>query len=106
MDNDTLKLLGAGGGFTILLGGFLWLIRTIGLSIVAALKENTAAIHDHTAKDLEHHAEVREAIVRVETKVDAMTDRRWDDLTPVERGPRAVPREGTTYLVRPGTKEK
>lgn len=101
MDPDTLKLLGAGGVTTILLGGFLWLIRTVGVAIVAALKENTAAIHDHTTKDLEHHAEVKEAIVRVETKVDATLDRRWDELTPPVQQPpqRAV---GSTTISREG----
>lgn len=98
MDNDTLKLLGAGGGFTVLLGAFVWLVRTVGLSLVASLDKLGAKVDEHTAKDLEHHAEVKEAIVRVETKVDAMTDRRWDELTPVERStPRPIAREATTY---------
>lgn len=36
-----------------------------------ALKD---ALKEHTATDLEHHGEVREAVVRLETKVDSALD--------------------------------
>jgi enoyl-CoA hydratase/carnithine racemase len=83
MDNDTLKLLGAGGGFTVLLGAFVWLIRTVGLALVAKLGELGAKIDAHTAKDIEHHSEVKEAVIRLEARFDAAT--------------RPIAREGALY---------
>lgn len=50
---------------------------------IAALDRLSTAVTEHTAIDLKHHAEVRESVVRLETKVDSAID--WRDRTPSER---------------------
>lgn len=44
---------------------------------VAAIDRIAARVDEHTAKDLAHHADVREAVVRVEAKVDSALA--WQD---------------------------
>lgn len=50
---------------------------------IAALDRVSASVDAHTRVDLEHHAEVREAVVRLETKLDSQQN--WRDRTPTER---------------------
>lgn len=50
---------------------------------IAALDRVSASVDAHTRVDLEHHAEVREAVVRLETKLDSQQN--WRDRTPAER---------------------
>jgi len=71
MDVDALKLFGAGGGFLVILAVCAWLMRYVLTAVVASIRELRNEINDHTAKDLEHHAEVKEAIVRVEAALTA-----------------------------------
>ena len=47
---------------------------------VATVDRLAASVNDHTAKDLAHHAEVKQSIVRLEAKVDAALD--WRERTP------------------------
>lgn len=83
--NDFLKLLGQSGaiGALILLLGKV-LLKAFDRLIVAIDKLGDRigkiedAVHEHTAKDLEHHAEVQATILRVESRVDTALD-----LTPI-----------------------
>lgn len=53
---------------------------------VAALDRMAAAVAEHTKIDLEHHADVKQAIVRVEAKVDTALG-----ITPTGGHPRVEP---------------
>lgn len=55
--------------------------------ITASLKATDKTIADHTEKDLAHHAEVREAVVRLDAKVDSVIN--WREQTPPELPRRA-----------------
>jgi len=48
---------------------------------VAAIDRIAATVNDHTARDIAAQAEVKQAVVRVEAKVDAALD--WQERTPV-----------------------
>lgn len=56
---------------------------------ITTLDGVSKAVADHTRVDLEHHAEVREAVVRVEAKVDAALD--WQQRSPSETFARVEP---------------
>lgn len=56
---------------------------------IATLDGVSKAVADHTRVDLEHHAEVREAVVRVEAKVDSALD--WQRRTPSQGFTRVPP---------------
>lgn len=88
---DIAKLAGQGGITLVVLGAFVWLVRTVGLGIVAELKGLTKAISDHTTLDLAHHAQVRQDIVRLDGKIDGILDQA-DRFTPVQEVPRDVSR--------------
>jgi len=75
-DDSMLKMIGAAGGFVVMLAAFLWLVRFVGRAIVDELKALRSDVKDHTTKDLEHHAEVKEAIVRLEGKIDGVLEER------------------------------
>jgi hypothetical protein len=67
--------------------------------MIAALDRVAAKVEEHTTKDLEHHAEVREAVVRLEAKLDerlAMWDRSDSFERPErEHTPPSIPRHTT-----------
>ena len=67
MDLDMLKTLGGGGIAAALLG----LIYLVGMKLVAAIDRIGNKLDEHTKSDVEHHGDVKEAIVRVEAKLDA-----------------------------------
>ncbi len=107
MTADDLKLLG-GGGFAAAL---LYLLYLVGSRMVAALDRVAIKIDAHTAADLASHAELREAIVRVDAKMDGAADQRERAYTPIEGVPVMGPRERarshplgvpTTYSEQPG----
>jgi hypothetical protein len=67
MDSDIIKLLVSGGFGAALLG----LVYIVGMRMVAALDRVASRLDEHTKTDLEHHAEVKEAVVRMDAKVEA-----------------------------------
>lgn len=84
MDPDLLKSLGQGG----IAAALLAMIFYVGKSLIASVKELAAAIAEHTRVDLEHHAEVRETVVRLEARLDTLLE-----VTPVHgtKRPRTNP---------------
>lgn len=66
MDLEALKLIGGGG----LAMALLSLIYIVGMKMVAAIDKVGTKLDEHTKTDVEHHGEVKEAIVRVEAKLD------------------------------------
>lgn len=66
MDTDALlKLAGQGGLSLIILGAFIWLIRTVGLALVAEIKGLRADINTHTDVDVAHHARVSNELAEI-----------------------------------------
>lgn len=99
---DLLKLLGGGGVSAALLlviyKAFLYLIREWVRAqkeemarIVDVIKELVVVVRAHTTTDLEHHAEVKEAVIRLEAKVDQALDGFVTTLTPIHGVP-AIPK--------------
>lgn len=90
MNDELLKALGSAVGGGVVSGALLLILYRVGSRIVerliAAIDRLATQVTDHTKVDLQHHADVREAIVRVEAKVDAVLDER--ERTPVEGFPR------------------
>jgi hypothetical protein len=77
--------LGTGTGLAVTLL-ILWrVIVKIVERWIAALDRIAVAVSEHTKTDLEHHAAVREAVIRLDAKVDAALD--WRERTPVEDVP-------------------
>lgn len=63
--------LGTGAATAVVLI-ILWkVLAAIAERWIKALDNVTATLTDHTTKDLAHHAEVKEAVVRVDAKLDA-----------------------------------
>lgn len=98
---DIVKLAGQGGVALIVLGAFIWLIRTVGLSMVAELKSLTAKVDEHTKVDLAHHAKVSEELAELSGRIEGIAYER--ERTPVEA---PIPRPGsrvaagTTYSIK------
>lgn len=84
---DIAKLAGQGGFALVLLGAFVWLVRQVGLAMVAEIKGMRADLSDHTKVDLEHHGRVREAIERLDAKVDTVIDMREREESQSRRAP-------------------
>jgi len=98
MGNDELvKALGSAVGGGVVSGALLLILYKVGSRIVerliAAIDRLATNVDNHTAVDLAHHADVREAVVRVEAKVDAVLDQR--ERTPVDPIPIPRPRDET-----------
>jgi hypothetical protein len=67
VDLEQIKLIGQGGIFVAL----ITLIYFVGMKLVSAIDKIGDKLDAHTKTDVEHHGEVKEAIVRVEAKLDA-----------------------------------
>ncbi len=86
-DDQVMQALApvAGGGATA--AALLLILYKVGSKVfdrmIAALDRVAVSVNDHTAKDLAHHAEVRERVARLETEVRSALDWR-DRTTPVE----------------------
>lgn len=78
MDETLLKALGSAVGGGVVSGALLLILYKVGARIVerliAAIDRIATSVDAHTKIDLEHHAEVREAVVRLEAKFDARHD--------------------------------
>lgn len=87
--DDLIGLLGKGGVIGILLFILARVLFRVGERMIAALDRVAAKLDEHTKLDLEHHGETRDAVTRMEAKIDA-----WNDVTPIEAPgvPRAVAR--------------
>lgn len=97
---DIVKLAGQGGVALIVLGAFIWLIRTVGLSLVAAVKDLGVKVDEHTKVDLAHHAKVSEELAELSGKIQGIAFER--ERTPVEGVPiTRIGRvaAGTTYSI-------
>lgn len=77
--------LGTGTGLAVVLL-ILWrLLMRVAERWIAALDRIASSVDNHTKVDLEHHADVKEAVIRLDAKVDAALD--WRERTPVEPFP-------------------
>ena len=77
---------GAATGVLLLI---LWkVISKVAERWIASLDGIAKAVNDHTRVDLEHHASVRETVVRLEAKVDSALDHR--DRTPTSERYRRI----------------
>lgn len=111
-EDQVVQLLagsGIAGGLVMLMGR---IVMRVAERMIAAIDRVGVKIDDHTTKDLEHHADVREAVARMETRLDEQADWR-ERSTPVEGVPqtmherRTPPRgypAGEYAFKRPGTK--
>lgn len=104
--SELLKLAGQGGFALVLLVGFLWFLRTVGMSIVTSFRESTrelvAAMRElglkfeaHTQTDVAHHQDVKLEIVSLRGEISGIAYER-------ERTP--VPSEMPTLLERPSSR--
>ncbi len=93
--DDFIKLLGQGGitgALLFILGRVVWRIAE---RLIQAIDRLGAKVDEHTIKDLEHHAEVRESVTRLEGRIDGILDER--ERTPVNH-PMPKPRARTNPL--------
>ena len=78
-ESKLIQALGSALGGGVVSGALLLILykvfSRIAERMIAAIDRIAANVTEHTTKDLEHHAEVREAVVRVETKLDSALDR-------------------------------
>lgn len=87
---DILELAGQGGFALVLLGAFVWLVRTVGLALVAEIRGMRGDLSEHTKLDLEHHGRVHNAIAELNGKLDGIAYER--ERTPVGVDPPRPPR--------------
>lgn len=101
---DLVKLIGGGG----LSAALLWIIYKIATEsvrsfiteqvkamdrTVAAVERIGVKLDDHTTAEVAHHNDVRDAVVRLEGKIDGANDERArSGLTPIEGVPHYSPR--------------
>lgn len=95
---DVIKLIGSGG----FAGVLLVLLWVVGMRIVQALDRVVTKIDAHTKDDLASHAEIREAVVGLHSRIDGILETS-DRFTPVEgvevtRPKARTPAFGTTYF--------
>lgn len=88
---DIAKLAGQGGITLVIVGAFVWLVRQVGLALVASINNLDKRIDEHTKLDLAHHAQVKSAIDRLDGKIDGILDQA-DRFTPVQEIPREMSR--------------
>lgn len=90
-----LGQLVGGGAVAGALVFVLWkVLSKVADRFILALDALSTRITEHTTKDLEHHAEVKASVVRLEGKMDGILD--WQERTPVEQSiPRPSSRERT-----------
>ncbi len=111
MDPELLKFIGGSGVAGVALFILARVVTRVIDRLIAAVDRIAVKVDDHTAADLASHADLREAIVRIDAKMDGAANER-DRMTPVEgvpiaheptrrTPPRGVPSE---YFHRPGTK--
>lgn len=74
--SDLLKLAGQGGISLIILGAFIWLIRTVGVALVTAMREMTKAITEHTKVDIEFHQEVLQDLAELRGHITGVASER------------------------------
>lgn len=89
-----LAQYGLAGVFALVIG---WVLYRVGLRMIAALDRLIAKIDEHTKTDVEHHAEVREELIAMRTRIDTVLD-----ITPVEMPTRRP--AGVYAFRRPATK--
>lgn len=73
-------LLGQGG----IAAALIYVIFKVGTAMVAAVKELRTAVDDHTKKDLDAQAQVREELIAMSTRIDVIAD-----ITPIRKPQRA-----------------
>ena len=106
MDDALIHALTNLGGTAAVVVGVVYIawkvIARIMERMIAAIDAAAQRIAEHTTKDLEHHAEVKEAVIRLEGKMDGILD--WNERTPVEGpskpGKRQRTNPGEYYRVR------
>jgi hypothetical protein len=82
MELTDLAKLATQGGIAVLALLLLGkVVLRVGERMIAAIDKLVAKVDEHTATDIEHHGEVKQAIVRVEGKIDGVLDER--ERTPV-----------------------
>lgn len=97
---DALKMLSQYGLGAIFAGIIGWVLYKVGLRLIAAIDRLVAKIDDliqrvdakideHTRIDIEHHADVREEIIGLRSRIDTALE-----LTPVEGHRRQTPPRG------------
>lgn len=102
MDTDALLKLAGGGSLAVMIfGGFLWLIRVVGLAIVAELKGLRADINTHTDVDLAHHARVSNELAEIRGHFGIPTPVHGVPIT-VERQPSSPVRTTVRAKSEPG----
>jgi hypothetical protein len=75
-DDNLVSLFTQGGLALVIAASFIWLIRTVGVSMVAAIERATQKIDEHTKQDLASHAGMREDLARLDVKLDNLTQTR------------------------------
>ncbi len=77
-ETKLIQVLGGALGGGALAGALLLIVYRITSRVVermiAGLDRVAAAVDAHTKVDLEHHAEVRESVIRLEAKFDSARD--------------------------------
>lgn len=89
-ETKLIQVLGGALGGGALAGALLLILYRITSRVVermiAALDRVAVEVREHTAKDLEHHRDVKETIVRLDAKFDSARDwlERLQERTPTE----------------------
>lgn len=77
-ETKLIQVLGGALGGGALAGALLLIVYRMTSRVVermiAALDRVAVEVRDHTKADLEHHAEVKESVVRLEVKFDSARD--------------------------------
>jgi hypothetical protein len=82
METENLKLIGGGAAFTVVLGAFVWLIRTVGVALVAEIRALRGEVQS-----------LRESIADLKGTVEGLVLER--ERTPVGVDPPRPPRART-----------
>lgn len=84
LDVDAILKVAERGGFAlVVLVAFIWLVRTVGLSLVAEIKAHGAKIDSHAASEIEHHTMVREDLAEIRGKLGIPTPVRGVPVQPL-----------------------
>lgn len=87
LDVDAILKVAERGGFAlVVLVAFVWLVRTVGLAIVAEVKAQRHDMTAHHQLEVEHHTMVREDLAEIRGHLGIPTPVRGVPIQPMRSG--------------------